>query len=56
MRNIEGGIRMHSFQLMGCGIVLKLMAGCGIQTASDLLKNLTRRDREKDSESGGMAG
>ena len=39
MRNIEGGIRdesifwggggiaMHSFQLVGCGIVLKLITG-----------------------------
>ena len=39
MRNIEGGMRdenilggmeMRSFQLVGCGIVLKLIAGCGI--------------------------
>ena len=29
---------MLSFQLVGCGIVLELMAGYGIKTASDLLK------------------
>ena len=29
-RNIKDGIGMRSFQLVGCGIVLKLMAGCGI--------------------------
>ena len=26
--NVEGGIGMRSFQLLGCGIVLKLIAGC----------------------------
>ena len=30
-------------QLVGCGIVLKLIAGCGIKTASDLSFDLTRR-------------
>ena len=30
MRNIEGGIGIRSFQLVERGIVLKLMAGCGI--------------------------
>ena len=25
-----GGIGMHSCQLVGCGIVLELIAGCGI--------------------------
>ena len=35
MRDIESGIQdenigMRSFQLVGCGIVLKLIAGCGI--------------------------
>ena len=31
-------IGMRSFQLVGCGIVLKLLAGCRISTSSDLLK------------------
>ena len=29
---------MRSFQLVRCGTVEKLKDGCGIQTASDLLK------------------
>ena len=45
---------MRSFQLVGCGMVLKLIAGCRIQTASELSFDLTRRDRDKISESGGM--
>ena len=38
---------MHSFQLMGCWIVLKLLAGCRIQTASDTFGNLTRQVGKK---------
>ena len=37
MKQYLDGIGMPSFQLAGCGIVLKLIAGCGISTASDLL-------------------
>ena len=45
---------MHLFQLVECGIVLKLLAGCGFKQRP--FENLTRRDRDKDSESGRMEG
>ena len=35
--NILGGSGCTQFQLVGCGIVLKLLALCRIETASDLL-------------------